>query len=317
MRNVFEKKLMSISRKIYDLMRVVKDDETNIRQLNEDAISSVILKEILSLRDDGFSVMAKSLELKESESGMDFDIWIGENDEKYIRLIVQAKNFKNNTKDDEYYENVKLEQCEKLIAQTKHKDYLCDKYEPIPFYFFYQHLASENIKEKYFDFIEDFGIEHTGITMTTAHGLKKLLKRKKCANHNRERLKFSEIHENKIEGNWASDLSIFDMVKFEDTNIGLPLHCLSDLTVEMVDKFNKLNKPSPQTSFGFFFFFPLGKDLIKIHETNSVKILELHEKNECYSSKIKNLIIIDDTKKAERDKLKLRESKLKRILNYK
>ena len=95
MKKRLEKELKKISIRIYDLLEVFNSDRANIRQLNEDAVSSIILKDLARINTTKLSVKVKSLEVDEAKTGVDFDIWIGEDDSRYIRMLVQAKSFRN------------------------------------------------------------------------------------------------------------------------------------------------------------------------------------------------------------------------------
>ena len=90
---IFKECLQQTSKKVYDILRVITDPNINIRQVHEDGVSSVILKELSKMKNKFITLKIKSLDVNENTSGMDFDIWIGENDQKFVRLVVQAKSF--------------------------------------------------------------------------------------------------------------------------------------------------------------------------------------------------------------------------------
>lgn len=320
-KNILAPILSSACKKVYDLMTVKNNEFIQIKQLHEDAISSVLLKELAKLGEDSnLRVKIKSLDVKESSTGMDFDIWIGANDSQFVRLIVQAKSMLNETSVQSSYGQMKLSQCEKLIKQRESKDYALDTYKPIPLYFFYQHLINKKISEEFFPFINDFKIEDSSITMASAYSVKQLLDSQKKIDVKSPQdsfsLKFEEIHENKIYGEWADDLSIFKMEECNNKQIGLPITCLSDLSNERIEKYRQIKRITPLNTVGFFFFFSFDDSSapLRSYPINSSKIMELYDKEPAGGHKIKHVIIIDDNKLSIRQKSEKRKIIISQII---
>lgn len=284
---------LDISNIVYDLLEVFNSEENNIRQLHEDAISSIILKKLAKLKTKGIFVKTKSLDVLETNTGIDFDIWIGENDEKYIRFLAQAKSFGNNTTTNNKYD-MDAKQCEKLIAASKRE------HKAFPLYFLYQHINDINLQNDHFSFLEEFTQEHSSITFASAFNIKKQI-----ANKN---LKFSEIHKNDFKSKWNNDL--YNLFENKIENIGLPLHLLYDISPTKIEKFQNLiaNK---NNSLGFFFFFIFQDFPFEIHTISHKDIDEIYGSNSIKNeNNVKNLIIINDSQKAIREQLKIFDDKL-------
>lgn len=272
---------LNISTLSYEILEVFNTPDNNIRQVHEDAISSIILKKIAKLQEKEIFVKTKSLGTYENRTGIDFDIWIGENDEKYIRLLVQAKSFLNKTNVNDKYNIDKL-QCNKLIefAKKKHKAF--------PLYFFYQYINDKNLKTNHFPFLDNFKNEHSSITFTSALHIQKQIIEK--------RLRFSDIHKNNFAKNWKND--IYEIFENADENICLPLYLLHDISPSKIEKFQNLIS-TKNNSLGFFFLFL--KDFFfedfpfEIHKINSKIIEQKYGINNFESEiNIKNLLIINN-----------------------
>jgi len=292
--NLLKETLFKISNTAYDLLEVFNTDENKIRQIHEDAISSIILKKIAKLSENGIFVKTKSLEVNEGKTGIDFDIWIGEDDKKYIRFIVQAKSFGNNKSVDKKY-NIDKEQCDKIIefAKVGHKAF--------PLYFLYQYINDKNLKANHFSFLEEFENEHSSITFTSALNIQKQIEANK--------LKFSEIHENDFESNWKND--IYKLFEESKENIGLPLYLLHDISPSKIEKFQNLIS-TKKNSLGFFFFFFFEDFPFEIHKITSNEIEKKYGQNSLESDfNIKNLIIINDSYKTIRERNKILNKLLK------
>ena len=280
-----------ISKFTYEILEV---NDKEIRQVNEDGISSIFLKKLSRLRHHGFFVRTKSLGVNESETGVDFDLWIGENDEKYLRFTVQAKSFGNQTSCDQKYKFDK-EQCEKLIKHSEKAEH-----ESYPLYFLYQHIIDENLKNKHFSFLDDFINEFSSITFTSAYNIQKLI-----AN---DEISFSDIHENKINSKWKNQ--IYDIFENKE-QIGLPLYLLHDLSPSRIEKFQKLISLK-NNSLGFFFFFSFGDDPLRVHQITSKQIEEKYGSNAKSSPvEFKNLVILNDINKSFRDQMSAVEDEIK------
>lgn len=275
---LLKKTLKEISKLAYEILEV---NDKLVRQVHEDAISSIILKKIGKLKEHGLSVTTKSLNVKEGTTGMDFDLWIGQNDEEYIRFIVQAKSFGNKTDTDDKYEFNKI-QCNKLISHAK------KEHSAFPLYFLYQHIDDKNLKKNHFSFLKDFKDEYSSITFTSAENIKQAISNTK--------IKFSEIHTNEFEHRWKND--IYEIFQNKKQNIGLPLYLLYDVSPEKIKKFQKLisDKENSLGFFFFFFFFFFGEEMpFNIHKITSKEILEIYGNDKKDGgSEFKNLIIIND-----------------------
>jgi hypothetical protein len=293
-KKILKNHLQKISTEIYHLLEVFNSDDIFIRQINEDGISSIILKKIAKLKNRGYCVRAKSLNVHENETGVDFDLWIGEDDEKYIRLLIQAKSFKNNIKvTDSYILNEK--QCENLITHSK------EEHKAFPIYFFYQHLEDRDLKTKHFPFIKDFKNEYSSITFASAYSVLNQIKDKK--------VRFSDIHENKIEKKWVND--IYSLLEDENKQIGLPLYLLYDLSPSQIEKFLKLiDTKNNSAKFLLLLLMLDDKHPFEIHKISANEIEKKYGFNESESAiQRKNLLIINDKNKFVRDRVK----KLKKI----
>lgn len=276
-----KKLFKSISEDIHKLLEVYNDEKIKIKQLHEDAIGSIILKRLIELQTFGLKVEINSLKTNESKTGIDFDIWIGENDSKFFRLYVQAKSLKNETKVTGRY-TIKKEQCKKLIEHAK------NKHCAYPMYFLYQYIKDEDLKKKHFKFLKNFKNKYSSITFASAHNIAKLVDEKKIA--------FADIHKNNIEkSEWKNP--IFDLFKKEEKNIGLPFYLLYDLTLSNIEKFQAFIGNSGNC-LGFFFFFFFGEDFpFKIHKITSEEIIKKYSVNDENSDvQRKNLIIINYNK---------------------
>jgi len=297
--NNHSKKLKSIfqniSIKVHDLLFVFDNSDCKIRQINEDGISSIILKEIAKLNEQGVKTKVKSLDVQESETGIDFDIWIGENDNKYIRLLVQAKSFLNHTKISNSF-SFDDAQCIKLINHAK------QKHEAFPLYFLYQYIVDNNLKEKHFNFIEDFIDPFSSITFTSAQNILQCIESKET--------KFKDVHENVFEKKWINDIfSIFE--KQDIHKVALPFYLLHDLSPSKIEKFNKLVSKRNNTLGFFFFFFFFQEDAFKIHDISAKEIEKIYSVNPTESElKIKNLVIINDNFQQMRKRNKILEELL-------
>lgn len=283
--DLLKKTLLKTSNIAYEMLEVFDTKENNIRQVHEDAISSILLKNIAKLSEKGIFVKTKSLEVNEGKTGIDFDIWIGEDDKKYIRFVVQAKSFGNNTSVDKKYK-IDEEQCDKIIkfAKTNHTAF--------PLYFLYQYINDKNLKTNHFSFLEDFENEHSSITFTSALNIQKQISENK--------LKFSEIHENDFESNWKND--IYKLFEKSKENIGLPLYLLHDISPSKIEKFQNLIS-TKKNSLGFFFFFFFEDFPFEIHNITSKQIEEKYGENNSESEfNFKNLIIINDDFKTIRER---------------
>lgn len=294
--NEFNKKLKetftTISELAYELLEVTGEP---IRQVHEDAISSVILKKIAKLKDEGIYVKTQSLKVYESKTGVDFNLWIGENDQEYIRLMVQAKSFQNNTNIEDSY-SVGIEQCNKILDHAK------IKHEAYPVYFLYQHIIDNDLKKNHFAFLEDFKHEYSSITFTSAKNMKGLIEN--------SQLKFAEIHKNDFNKRWNND--IYSLFELDDKNIGLPFYLLYDISPSKIKSFQNL-VGTKNNSLGFFFFFLFGENYpFKVHKITAKQIMEKYGNNNPDSEiQFKNLVIINDNMKLKRD----REEQLNKILN--
>jgi hypothetical protein len=283
--NLLKDTLVKISYTAYDLLEVFKTKENNIRQLHEDAISSFILKRIAKLKDSGIFIKTKSLKVSESKTGFDFDLWIGEDDKKYIRFYIQAKSFGNKTKVDQKFK-IDKDQCDRLIehSQKGHKAF--------PLYFLYQYIDDKNLKNEHFSFLEEFKNEHSSITFTSALNIQKRI--------SEDKLKFSEIHENNFESNWKND--IYKLFEERKENIGLPLYLMYDISPSKIEKFQNLIS-NKNNSLGFFFFFFYEDFPFEIHKITSKEIDEKYGKNNSEREiESKNLIIINDNFKTIRER---------------
>ncbi|HCY43687.1 MAG TPA: hypothetical protein DHV48_20530 [Prolixibacteraceae bacterium] len=294
---VLKQTLQDISFIVYDLLEV-HDDGSNIRirQVHEDGVSSIILKKLAKLKNQGFNIVAKNLGVHEKKTGIDFNLWIGENDEKYIRLLVQAKSFGNQMNTENSY-SIDSEQCEMILAHSE------KEHESFPLYFLYQFIDDPNLKLYHFSFLEDFRNEYTSVTFTSAYNIQKLIKSKN--------LKFSDIHKNDFQGVWKNNA--FDIFQQIEEQIGLPLYLLHDISPSSVEKFQTLIS-TKENSLGLLLLLLLlfGENFpFKIHKITAAQIEELYGKNDPESEvQFKNLVIINDNFKLIRD----RQKKLKRFL---
>ena len=279
----------NISKLAYELLEVTDEP---IRQVHEDGVSSIFLKKIASLKKHGFYVKTKSLKVNERKTGVDFDLWIGENDKNYVRFTVQAKSFGNNTKTSQKYD-IDEDQCDKIIKHSENTEH-----QSYPLYFLYQYIIDKDLKEKHFSFLDDFEDELSSITFSSAYNIQKLIANQK--------LKFSDIHENKIKNKWRNQ--IYDLFE-NNEKVGLPIYLLHDLSPSRIKKFQKLTSLK-NTSLGFFFFFPFGDNPIKIHRINAKKIEEKLGSNRHKNFHFKKLLIINDSNKSFRDNMNEIEEKL-------
>lgn len=293
--NDFSKKVkdtfIKISELAYELLEVTGEP---IRQVHEDGISSIILKKIARLKDEGIYVKTQSLQVNESKTGIDFNLWIGENDDSYIRLIIQAKSFHNQKSVEKSY-SIDKEQCDKILDQSK------IEHEAFPMYFLYQHIIDDDLKKNHFAFLKDFKHEYSSITFTSAKNMKVLIEN--------EELKFSEIHKNDFGKRWNND--IYSLFELDDRNIGLPFYLLHDISPSKIEKFKHLIS-TKNNSLGFFFFFFFGENYpFKIHKITAKQIEEKYgNNNPDHDVQFKNLIIINDNMKLRRD----REETLQELL---
>ncbi|MFH7017020.1 hypothetical protein [Flavobacterium sp. FlaQc-47] len=285
--SILKETLLKISNTAYDFLEVFDTKENKIRQVHEDAISSILLKKIAKLSDQGIYVKTKSLDVLEGQTGIDFDIWIGEDDKNYIRFVVQAKNFGNQTSLDAKY-IIKKEQCDKIITFAK------KEHTAFPLYFLYQFIDDKSLKSKHFSFLEEFENSNSSITFTSAINIQKQIAENK--------LKFSDIHKNDFERTWKND--IYKLFEKEKENIALPLYLLYDISPSKIKKFQELIS-TKNNSLGFFFFFFFEGSPFEIHKITSKDIEEKYGKNtsERYCP-VKNLIIINDNYKTIRDRTK-------------
>ncbi len=278
--------LENISTLAYSVLEVTGEP---IRQVHEDAISSIILKRIAKLQEHGIATKTKSLEVNEGKSGVDFDLWIGENDSKFIRFTVQAKSFGNNHLPRQKY-SIGAEQCDKIISHSKK-----GPHPSFPLYFLYQYISDSTIHHKNFKFLGGFKQELSSITFSSAYNIRTLI-----AN---EELKFSDIHRNKLDGRWKND--IYELFEKKDEKIGLPLYLLYDISPSKVENFNKLIS-TKNNSAGFFFFFNFSEQFpFKIHNISQKEISKLYGANQPDNDiQVKNLVIINDANKIVRDRNK-------------
>ncbi len=295
--NDFSKRLkdifQEISKSVFEFIEVVNPE---IRQVNEDGISSIILKKINKLKEYGIFIKTKSLNVNESKTGVDFDLWIGENDTEYIRLIIQAKSFGNQTDPSNSYDIPDSVQCNKIIAHSM------KEHESFPLYFLYQYIKDENLKANYFSFLDDFEYEYSSITVASAFSIR--------AHIAKNNLRFSYIHQNHLENRWNND--IYKIFQEEDNNIGLPFYLLYDISPSKIERFQRLISIKNNSLGFFFFFFFFGEKFpFKVHNITAVQIEELYGKNKAEDEiQFKNLIIINDSNKLMRDKT----AKLQEIL---
>ncbi len=288
--NDFSKRLkdtfQEISKSVFEFIEVVNPE---IRQVNEDGISSIILKKIFKLKNYGIFVKTKSLDVCESKTGVDFDLWIGENDNRYIRLIIQAKSFGNKTNPSNSYDIRDSVQCNKIIAHSKRE------HESFPIYFLYQHIKDDKLKANYFSFLDDFEYEYSSVTVASAFSIKAHIESKE--------LSFSNIHQNRLDNRWKN--VIYELFEQEDKNIGLPFYLLYDISPSKIERFQKLIN-NKNNSFGFFFYFFFGEKFpFKVHNITAEKIEQLYGENSADAEiQFKNLIIINDSNKLMRDRAK-------------
>jgi hypothetical protein len=270
---IIRKTFQEISKAVYELLEVANPE---IRQVNEDGISSIILKKMYKLHNHGIYVKTKSLKVNEATTGVDFDLWIGENDKKYVRFVIQAKSFGNNTSPSQSY-NIDYDQCRKLIAHSK------QKHEAFPLYFFYQYIKDENLASKHFSFVEDFQHEYSSITVSSAYSIEKLITKGSVT--------FADIHRNQITKEWKND--IFSLIEGKKEDIGLPFYLLHDAYPSKIEKFQKLIS-TKNNSLGFFFFFFEEEHPFKLHEINAKEIENLYG-NKAFENQIqfKNLVIVN------------------------
>jgi hypothetical protein len=269
--------LQKITKFVFEILEVIDEKGILIRQIHEDAVSSIFLKQISKLREQNICIKAKSLCVYEGKTGMDFDLWIGENDNSYIRLIVQAKSFGNQTSTDNSY-NISVDQCNKIIEYSK------ENHESFPLYFLYQYIKDSNLKKDYFSFISEFINEHSSITFTSAYNIQNAAKEGK--------LKFSDIHKNDFKYEWKNN--IYDLFQHPNESIGLPLYLLNDITPSKINKFQKLISEK-HNSLKFFFFFQSEEPPFKIHKISASEIESKYGQNNPESElQFKNLLIINN-----------------------
>lgn len=281
-----------ISTSVYDFLDVFPE----IRQVNEDGISSIILKSIARLKGKGIYVHTQSLKINEDKTGMDFDLWIGQDNKRYVRFIVQSKSFRNQCHTTDSYDIDKT-QCSKIIAHSK------KEHKAFPLYFLYQHIEEPNLKANHFSFLTDFKDEYSSITFTSAYNIQSLL--------NKGNPTFAEVHKNDLKENWKNNT--YEILGNNSSQIGLPLYVMHDISPSKIDEFLKLaNDKNNSLGFFFFFFFFFGEnETIKIHEMSSSDILETYGENDPDSEiQFKNLIIINDNNRKMRDRI----VKLKNVL---
>lgn len=309
--NVFSEKLrktlIDASAKVYDMLEVFDEEPIKIRQVHEDGISSILLKQLARLRSEDIYVKIKSLDVDEAKTGVDFNLWIGENDKSYIRLVVQAKSLLNECSTESSYK-IDIEQCEKIISHSGEKP------QAFPMYFLYQHIKHPELKEKHFSFLEDFLHEHSGITVTSAFNILKLSKAKKMKELPKKKsVKFSEIHNNQLKHKWKND--IYGLFEKNDEKVGLPLYCLYDISPSKVEQFNRLISDR-LNSARYFYFFPhffMGENFpLRPHKITAEEIVKRYGQNDPKSEvQFKNLIIINDKFKTQRDRVRKIEEALK------
>lgn len=287
--------LQNASEFTYEAMEVTGEP---IRQVNEDGISSILLKKISKLKEKGIYTLTKSLGVDEKKTGIDFDLWIGENDKKYLRFTVQAKSFGNNDKVGQSYDMTRA-QCKKIISHSEK-----GPHPSFPLYFLYQAINDKNLHAKHFSFLEDFKIPYSGITFSSAKNIQRILEEGAP--------KFEEIHRNEISNDWNKEL--YELFAEDDYKVGLPLYLLNDISPSGVEKFEKYVNESG-ASVGplfFFFFFHSFKGPFKIHNISAREIEEKYGQNNADSElEIKHLVIINDSNKLKRE----REKKLKNLLD--
>ena len=282
-----QKVLRRASHQTFDIMKTVNNDNINIRQVHEDGLSSIFLKNLATFASEDYFVKIKSLEVNEPETAMDFDIWIGENDSTYVRLCVQAKSFKNNDDPNKKYSSFELDQCQKLIGYSGCKTGYNNNHKGIPLYFLYQYL-----KEIFFPFLDDFVDKDVGITITSAKNIESLIEQ--------EAPSFKDIHLNSIEKKWNN---FYDLLKNSKSQVALPLFTLADLNPTLLYRFNKLNRDS-NSSLGFFFFFFLISDEYAPIDSNIRNIEKYYGNNTDRPIEFKNLVIINDKHASTRERIK-------------
>lgn len=299
------------SKEVYQLMRVINDQRINIdiAQVREEGITSALLKRLVEKAGD-LHVEVKSLKVNEHITGMDIDLWIGENNKKYLRFCIQAKSFGNNTSPEDKYEKICYNQCQKLINYSKKKNGNNEnQHEAIPLYFLYQHLVeSKNyLKKKFFWFLDNsFRREYTGVTFTHAENIQRLLDRAGIGKNQKGNIAFDAIHENSFfhnpfnNQNWRGTLM--------NTNLrtgAFPLYCLAKFIPSKINALRKLNNPSSGPILLLLLLLLLG-DEWNIHDISSEQINKLYGNNDIdipsENLKTSFLVIIND-KYAEQKKI--------------
>ena len=290
-----KKTFQDTSKTIYELMEVV---DPKIKQIHEDGISSIILKNISRLRQNGLHVKTQSLDVYEGKTGIDYHLWIGENDNRYLRFIVQAKSFGNYTDINDSYTYTKKyqQQCETIIEEAKKGE------KAFPLYFLYQHINDDSSLHNCFSFLDDFEPPFSGVTVTSAYNMLEHYKSKD--------LKFSDIHQNTFNKIWKND--IYEVFQNFGKEIGLPLYLLHDISPTSIDRFNKLISDKENSlKLLFLLLFPENFQFEPLEITMEGIIKRYGENQKDCEIQYKNLIIIDDKNKGRREKIK----NLNRIFN--
>ena len=139
--------------------------------------------------------------------------------------------------------DIDKKQCDKIIKHSKKSEH-----QSYPLYFLYQHMVEEDLKERHFSFLDDFENELSGITFSSAYNIQNLIEK--------DKLKFSDIHENKIKHKWKNQ--VFDLFE-NNEKVGLPVY-LFYTTFLQVELKNFRNLSIYKATFWFFLFFPFGDD---------------------------------------------------------
>lgn len=257
-----EKVLKKVSKKVWNELKPVNNDNVKIHSVREEALSSMGLKTLANSNcKDVLRIEMINSDL-ESERGYDYEICIGSSKKrKFVRFFIQAKRlygYKLNSRYNAYD-----------FSQSKKMEEYATNYKGIPLYALYNHLDVPDVELlRYYNSTSPFNKKHLGVTITTTSKL-------------RGGNQFNAIHDNHILDYFRTPFYRFhplDLEFYEDNaQIGVPLHELANFSIEKAERFNKKYRENIAKGKLHFFFFFFDDELINDNNDELIPILKMDE----------------------------------------